>query len=57
MNPYETKEYQAFVDEMVKHCWCDGDRPCDGVLAGGLCDGIDEEEETGHDDHDEQEEE
>ncbi len=32
---------------MAKHCRCSRDRPCDGVLAGGLCDDIqDDEEET-----------
>jgi len=34
-------EYQKFVDSMVQHCHClEGNRPCDGVLAGGICDGI-----------------
>lgn len=34
------RDYQTFVESMVPHCHCDRDRPCDGVLAGGLCDGI-----------------
>lgn len=32
------EEYQRFVESMVEHCRCEFDRPCDGVLAGGLCD-------------------
>jgi hypothetical protein len=40
-DPYESAEYQRFVESMVEHCHChEGNRPCDGVLAGGLCDGI-----------------
>jgi len=36
---YETPEYQAFLSEMAKHCKCCPENcPCDGVLAGGLCD-------------------
>src|SRR5687767_6192970 len=38
MNPSESKAYQALVDELAKKCTCTGiDRPCDGLLAGGLC--------------------
>lgn len=42
-HPYDTPEYAAFVESMVKHCRCEpfSARPCDGVLAGGLCDGMD----------------
>lgn len=36
--------YQAFVESMVPHCRCSRDCPCDGVLAGGLCDDIQEDE-------------
>jgi hypothetical protein len=38
VNPYDTPEYQAFVESMVKHCCCEYDKPCEGVLSGGLCD-------------------
>jgi hypothetical protein len=40
MNPYETEEYQKFVESMAAHCHCEplSLRPCEGVLAGGLCD-------------------
>lgn len=36
-NPYDTPEYQSFVASMVKHCRCEYDQPCEGVLAGGIC--------------------
>jgi len=37
----EDEEYQKFVESMVPYCHCSAQhRPCDGVLAGGLCDGI-----------------
>lgn len=41
-DPYDTPEYQAFVEDMAKHCHCLplDRRPCDGVLAGGPCDGF-----------------
>jgi hypothetical protein len=34
--------YQAFVLEMTLRCHCtpESDRPCDGLLAGGLCDDL-----------------
>ncbi|HEY5893082.1 MAG TPA: hypothetical protein VIT91_07615 [Chthoniobacterales bacterium] len=41
---YET-EYQKFVASMVQHCHCRANNcPCDGVLAGGPCDMVQEEE-------------
>ena len=31
--------YQRFVEDMARECHCrEDDRPCDGLLAGGLCD-------------------
>ena len=37
----EDEEYQKFVESMVPHCRCTAQpRPCDGVLAGGLCDNL-----------------
>lgn len=40
-DPFETEEYQRFVESMCEHCHCiESNRPCDGVLAGGLCDGF-----------------
>jgi len=33
-------EYQAWVESMAQHCRCKDDRPCAGVLAGGLCDDL-----------------
>lgn len=38
-NPFETPEYWEWVVSMTKHCHCTHHRPCDGVLAGGTCDG------------------
>lgn len=38
-------EYQAWVESMAKHCRCSHDCPCDGVLAGGICDDRQEGEE------------
>lgn len=36
--------YQSFVESMVKHCHCRANNcPCDGVLAGGPCDMVQEE--------------
>ena len=37
-------QYQAWVESMAKHCRCAHDRPCDGVLAGGLCDDIQDDD-------------
>jgi hypothetical protein len=34
----EEEAYQKFVSECVKHCNCEVNQPCDGVLAGGPCD-------------------
>lgn len=37
----EEAEYSKFVESMVEHCRCAaGQCPCDGVLAGGLCDSV-----------------
>jgi hypothetical protein len=35
-----TREYQCFIESMAQYCHCQSphDRPCDCVLAGGLCD-------------------
>ena len=39
-DPYKSEEYSKFVESMVPNCRCEpySCRPCDGVLAGGLCD-------------------
>lgn len=36
----EDEQYARFVESMAPHCRCSRDCPCDGVLAGGLCDNI-----------------
>lgn len=47
----ECEEYEKFVESMVQYCRCTGQpRPCDGVLAGGLCDNIHDDCEWGDDD-------
>ena len=44
-DPYQSEEYQRFVESMAEYCHCAAPhpRPCDGVLAGGPCDGFDNE--------------
>jgi hypothetical protein len=39
-DPTDDPAYQVFVNECAKHCTCQAPWPCpcDGVLAGGLCD-------------------
>lgn len=55
-DPFETEAYQAFVESMIPHCRCrESYRPCDGVLAGGICDGIEDEPEREEIDHDDPE--
>jgi hypothetical protein len=51
-DPYESAEYQRFVEESAKECCCrpDWGRPCDGVLAGGLCDRLGHEPDFTMDD-------
>lgn len=46
-------QYQAWVESMAKHCRCrSSDVPCAGVLAGGLCDEIDDSADLwDHDDN------
>ena len=52
IDPFESEEYQRFVESMVPHCHCRASNcPCDGVLAGGLCDNMtDDERESLFDD-------
>lgn len=52
----ESAEYQAFVESMAPHCRCRYDCPCPGVLAGGLCDGMtDDDRESVFDDEEDAE--
>ena len=40
-------EYWRFVEGQRKYCRCSRNAPCDGVLAGGMCDDVqDDEDET-----------
>ncbi len=44
-DPFQSAEYAKFVSSMVPHCHCRANNcPCDGVLAGGPCDMVQEEE-------------
>ena len=44
-DPFESEEYQRFVESMVPYCHFKASNcPCDGVLAGGLCDRITDDE-------------
>lgn len=53
INNIEQAAHQAFVDEMVKLCKCSHDQPCDGLLAGGMCDNLHwSNEDERHDDDD-----
>lgn len=38
INPYETEDYQRYVAECSKHCYCDHEI-CEPVLAGAPCEG------------------
>lgn len=50
-NPFDSVEYEQFVASMVPHCHCSARyRPCDGVLAGGICDGMSDEPNDSEDD-------
>ena len=51
MNWQQSANYQRFVAESAKHCDCDPPYcPCDGVLAGGMCDDLHADEEYEYDD-------
>lgn len=44
-DPTDDPAYQAFAWSMAKYCHCRANNcPCDGVLAGGPCDMVQEEE-------------
>lgn len=55
LQPQDDPAYQEMVDELAKICRCKGmDKPCDGLLAGGLCDHLDfsERDDSWRDDGD-----
>lgn len=40
-DPEDAEAYSAWIDSLTAQCTCEGvDRPCDGLLAGGLCDDL-----------------
>jgi len=42
-DPFESKEYQQFVESLAQECRCAPccqSTPCDGLLAGGPCDSM-----------------
>ena len=43
-DPFEAEEYQRFVADCASQCRCTRG-VCDGVLAGGPCDGIVDDED------------
>jgi hypothetical protein len=47
---FNSEAYEKFVESMVSYCHCSSCRPCDGVLAGGLCDNIQDRDELFDDD-------
>lgn len=56
-DPYDpdNPDYQKFLESCAEQCRCKYDCPCAGTLAGGMCDGLDEEfyrqfEEDGRED-------
>lgn len=45
MSTRQESDYQRFVESCVPFCHCCSEnRPCDGVLAGGMCDDIQDED-------------
>lgn len=54
-DPSEDPNYQAWLEELAKQCRCNPGslRPCDGLMAGGMCDGLDLTEDREGDDYDE----
>lgn len=53
-DPFESAEYAKFVESMLPHCHCAKNQPCDGVLAGGVCDDIQDDQRDDEDLRDEE---
>lgn len=52
-DPQDDPAYQKMVEELAQQCTCTGlCRPCDGLLAGGLCDDMHMDEWRGDPDVD-----
>ena len=40
-SPDDEQAYSDWLDTLTTQCTCEGvDKPCDGLLAGGLCDDL-----------------
>lgn len=39
-DPTDDPAYQAWLADLATQCRC-SDKPCDGLMAGGLCDDLD----------------
>ncbi len=35
---FNDPDYLTFLEAMALQCQCEGEKPCDGMLAGGICD-------------------
>jgi hypothetical protein len=55
-DPFQSEEYQKFVESMVQYCHCEpiGNRPCDGVLAGGPCDEMEDQRDEDYEDREDE---
>ena len=49
MDMTDDPAYHAWIESMAKHCRCSHNCPCDGVLAGGPCDDIQEHDNDDYD--------
>ena len=50
----DDEHYEKFVQSMVPHCRCaERHRPCDGVLACGICDDMQDDESNRWEEDDE----
>lgn len=45
--PQDDPQYQQIIVELAKMCKCSHDQPCEGLLAGGLCDNAQHGDDSG----------
>lgn len=51
-NLFDCEAYERFVMSMEEYCHCSfRNRPCDGVLSGGVCDQIEDDRNDDCEDH------